>query len=700
MMLWQDVYYYQPPLQSKKAFSIIALLFLSLWGHAQKNDTIVFESSDKLPFIGKQMKVFRDHSKALTIQDILSSPYQAQFQNNHSKLFIFKAADDAVWFKFTIQNKSKKDIWLKTSGIDVWYLDFYTPNARGEYKTPTFLTGALRPEADTLFPANFYCLPLAKANNQQVQTYYLRIRTKFPKTYAFRVGTGLMLTNFFKAYDYLIAGFLGVMLSMLVYNLFLLITTKDTIYIYYLGYLTVFSVVVPFIESYPLFRHNWLWEYFFAWHNLVYLFASLFAIHYLKLRQNAPWLYYWIVSLTFFISFILPLLNIFQIVTLVKLYHIFEPILFLYYLSLFISGVYVWQKGYRQARFYVFGWFFLIMGVFIFMFMVKGLLPLNMFTSHSVSIGICLEAVMFSLALGDRLSFLKKGKELAQAQNLLLIQEQNTLLEQHVEKRTEEIRAMNEELHQNNEELTHFNEKLDIQSKELQRSNAIKNQLFAIIGHDLRSPIHSLKGLLELVSKQHMSLEEFQEFSGRLKDSVEHVHFTLNNLLQWANAQLQGIKTIPQSFNVFHIANENIHLLEEFSKNKSLQVQNHIDQQLSAFADIDQVNLVFRNLLSNAMKFTEYEGLIILKSDTNDTNDLCKVSITDTGLGMSEKMVADLFLSDTIQSKKGTGGEKGTGLGLILCKEFVENNGGEIWAESNLGEGTTFYFTIPFRKLL
>jgi signal transduction histidine kinase len=221
--------------------------------------------------------------------------------------------------------------------------------------------------------------------------------------------------------------------------------------------------------------------------------------------------------------------------------------------------------------------------------------------------------------------------------------------------------------------------------------------LFAIIGHDLRAPIGSLKGLLELTNDHTISREEFLGFSTMLRNNVEHIYFTLNNLLQWANTQMEGMRTAPQNIKLHNIAEENCGLLQAFAKGKQIALYQGISQDVIVRADYEQISLVFRNLITNAIKFTPAGGTITL-SHTIESS-FCRISIHDTGIGINQKMLATLFQDNHYVSKSGTQGEKGTGLGLVLCKDFIARNRGSIRAESTEGKGTTFSFTLPLTKI-
>jgi signal transduction histidine kinase len=261
-----------------------------------------------------------------------------------------------------------------------------------------------------------------------------------------------------------------------------------------------------------------------------------------------------------------------------------------------------------------------------------------------------------------------------------------------IQEKNEEILQQKEEIEQTNETLKEINQKLEEQSSELKTLNITKDKLFAIIGHDLRSPIGALIGLMNLLDYGDISQAEFVGYSHKLKASVESLYLTLHNLLIWANNQMQGIKINAQVFNLHEVGQENVELLTEIAKSKKIDLSNKISPAMKVNADIDHVKLVFRNLISNALKYTLPSGEITLDAFVKDK--FVEIIIRDTGVGMSEAILSKLFTS-SMSSTKGTGDEKGTGLGLLLCKDFIEKNGGKIWAESQENKGSSFYFTLP-----
>ncbi|MEE9364459.1 MAG: tetratricopeptide repeat-containing sensor histidine kinase [Cellulophaga sp.] len=244
-----------------------------------------------------------------------------------------------------------------------------------------------------------------------------------------------------------------------------------------------------------------------------------------------------------------------------------------------------------------------------------------------------------------------------------------------------------------NKKLEQKKDILEKREKELKELNSTKDKLFSIIGHDLRGPIGALQGLIKLFKSGDIGKSEFLEFIPKLQDDVSHILFTLNNLLSWGQTQMNGAKTKPTSVALENVVAENMNLLSEIAQEKSIKLVNRLYKNTFSWSDVNQVDIVVRNLISNALKFTPEKGIIIVSA--KEKNNFWEISVRDSGVGMSKEIVDKLFSNDTNTTTYGTNNEKGTGLGLSLCKEMVENNNGVIWAESTLSKGSCFYFTLP-----
>ncbi len=242
--------------------------------------------------------------------------------------------------------------------------------------------------------------------------------------------------------------------------------------------------------------------------------------------------------------------------------------------------------------------------------------------------------------------------------------------------------------------------KLRHTQRELQEANAAKDKFFSIIAHDLRSPFTALVGMSQFLANgiENLDAETAKEFLRGMHTSSKNAFNLLENLLEWSRVQTGRMPMNPERVNVTELVKENLSLMEVNINNKQLQIENQLPEEEPVFADPNAVNAVFRNLLSNAMKFTSEGGRIELYSQRMDEK--TAFTVKDNGEGMDEKTREELFRLDVRHSSKGNGGEKGTGLGLILCREFVERNGGEITVESEPDRGSLFTFTLPLPEEL
>ncbi|MEX2513064.1 MAG: tetratricopeptide repeat-containing sensor histidine kinase [Cyclobacteriaceae bacterium] len=251
------------------------------------------------------------------------------------------------------------------------------------------------------------------------------------------------------------------------------------------------------------------------------------------------------------------------------------------------------------------------------------------------------------------------------------------------------------ELEKLNKEILLQKEETEKVAKDLFEVNQTKDKLFGIVGHDLKSPINSLKGLMQYVVDENLSQEEFLLVSTQLRNEVEQVHFTLINLLQWAKSQMKGIMTETEKVSVNRIMEETLNLYKPVAEVKKIKINNNLLPQTNCMADREHVHLILRNLINNSLKFTNKNGEINIYSQLIDDN-YWEISIEDNGVGMGPEILSNLF-KPVIEERKryGTAGEKGTGLGLQLTKDFILKNEGEINVQSELGKGSKVTFTLP-----
>ena len=250
-------------------------------------------------------------------------------------------------------------------------------------------------------------------------------------------------------------------------------------------------------------------------------------------------------------------------------------------------------------------------------------------------------------------------------------------------------------LSQKNEELEIANEKLKKSEQDLKELNATKDKFFSIIAHDLKNPFNALFGFSELLEKNYTTYsdDEKREYINVIYESSQSLSKLLDNLLQWSRTQTGTINYTPEEFEIQPVIQQEVSFLQLSADKKKITIFASIDKSLSAFADKNIISLVIRNLVNNAIKFTNTNGKINISAHEIDSE--IQISITDSGIGIDIDDLDKIFNLSTSISNKGTANEEGTGLGLLLCKEFVEMNKGEIWATSIKGKGSTFTFSLP-----
>src|ERR1035437_3169584 len=287
----------------------------------------------------------------------------------------------------------------------------------------------------------------------------------------------------------------------------------------------------------------------------------------------------------------------------------------------------------------------------------------------------------------------KRADELSIANKELAFQNEEK------EKRADELIIANKELAFQNEEKEKRADELIIANKELEQLlqlNADKDRFISILAHDLRSPFTVLLGLSEFLIEniREYDTDEIENHLKLIKNSAQDTFALLEDLLKWIRAQSGNIPFKPQNLSFADICNDILKTLNPNADIKNISINYSKVDHLTVFADADMLKTVLRNLASNAIKFTNNGGTISINAIENSSN--VTISVSDNGIGISPENLIKLFDISQVLSTKGTAKETGTGLGLLLCKEFVEKHGGKIWVESECGKGSIFYFNIPY----
>jgi len=344
-----------------------------------------------------------------------------------------------------------------------------------------------------------------------------------------------------------------------------------------------------------------------------------------------------------------------------------------------VGGIFVWRSGDKRGRlffasagpfiagsmFYAFVWFNKTYQFFEFPFEIT-FVAINIFYGS-----LCIQILLFSSFVGYQMKQLLDEKLEIQA-------DQANQLEEKVTKRTASLETANKEILDQKDELIYLNK--------------IKDNLLSIVSHDLRNPLLSIKGILDLLSHSMISEKELLDMAPRLHHSIDTTVNLIDNLLYWARSQMDGAKVNATTFDLRDFVERNIQLGKYMRSEKSINLVSDLTSA-EIFADPDMIDLIIRNLCTNAVKFTPKNGEIRVNMVKTESD--IHIVIKDNGVGISAEMIPHLFAREKPTTSRGTMNEKGYGLGLVLCKEFVEANGGSISVQSEEKKGTTFTVVLP-----
>lgn len=275
---------------------------------------------------------------------------------------------------------------------------------------------------------------------------------------------------------------------------------------------------------------------------------------------------------------------------------------------------------------------------------------------------------------------------------LFLIKKENADYQLGLMTKSRELHRRNLEIERQKKDIAEKARLLEQQTKELTELNQVKNKLFSVIAHDLKTPLYALRNLFYNMQRYKLSPQEILDMVPGVATELNYTTSLMENLLQWSKSQMKHATVNSEVLDMRRMVVEVMQLLQLQATNKQVYLECKLDEPVYCYADREMVNLVLRNLLSNAIKFTPQHGTVYVGA-TEQAKQV-EVFVQDTGIGMSRENMQRIF-GDTYYTTKGTNHETGTGLGLKLCKEFLEKNGGKISVASEPGKGSTFSFTLP-----
>lgn len=658
------------PSTVKKGLLYTVLLLL---GAARVSATPIIRLTPEAPYqrIATQVGWLVDNSARLTLAEIKQPAYEVKFQPGKHELGAYGVTDAAVWVhgSFSYAGRDKVYLLIEFANIDSITLYYYD---QGILKTVPSGSYASLKNKDHNIPG--FCLEIPAAGDRP-QEFWLRIRTGNAVIVPLALTTADGLPKSLAGMYVLAILYAGIVLAMFWYNLSLSqwIEERDA-YIYYLGYLFFLAIfVLLYLRGFHVLLGQPL-SYIFNQFGMgtvavSYLFAIRFSVSFLHGKDYAPrlvrilkwmgWLL-WITVACCLAGWRHATIRLQEFVSLTA------PILFIW------MAVIAYRRNYKPALYFIIAWSTLLLTIVLFAITNMGLLPFGNWTFHILPIGSAIEVILLSLALGDRYASLEKDKQIRKEAELQFVREQRALLEQNVNMRTRELQNALEQL---------------------EESNRAKDKLLNIIAHDIRSPLNNLSGYLELAEKRVVAAGQIQQFIQVLRRNISNIAQTMNNLLNWSLKQKNHIETNPSKVALSPMTRQILDTYRFSAEQKGVDLKKSMPEEMMVVADSHQLELILRNLLDNAIKFTPQGGAITI--GCRPRAEQVVVYVADTGAGMLQEEANKLLHKDSFHSTGGTANEKGTGLGLQLCKEFVASNGGVLQVRSAPGEGTEFYFSLP-----
>lgn len=569
------------------------------------------------------------------------------------------------WLRFELQNNEQ---------FDQTYI-LYTAAKWGEAEiTPTFVgkafSGSLLPLKDRSYPRSITAFKII-LEKHKTKTFLLRLKGNLsiytPKVISLKINTLEGFEQQDKNRFWLQAIFVGIILIMALYSFVIYLSVRDISYVYYV--ISILGIGFYFFFYYG-FGIELLWQNSPKWDTYAFAFIVpmtnlariYFTKSYLHLDKTSPLLNKGLNIFSAFCLFIFALAAACYFGNIDLLNLLVDLIGFLgtaVLSMMLLCGIVVARKDYKPAFYFSLANLLLVLGGILFIVRELSWIPDSLLTRYAVQYGVIAQVVLFSLGLSSRLNQaqikvaqLELNKERERKQ---ILEEQSQILKQKVAEQTADLRELNQ----------------------------LKNKLLSIISHDLRNPLVSLDSFLKLHINHHERLSEQERMilTQKARQSLSNLNLLLSNLLLWSRSQMNQVSFNPQNVDLERIVENTIKLHSLDIGLKNVEIQTSFQHTKEIFADAEMLDFIIRNLVGNAIKFSHKGGLV--KVSVEEKNDFHKICVIDEGVGLTEEQIDKIISLKVISSTRGTAKEKGSGLGLVLCKEFLAIHDGKLEITSN-----------------
>lgn len=502
--------------------------------------------------------------------------------------------------------------------------------------------------------------------------------------------------------------FLGTILVMALYNLFIFYGVRDVSYLYYVLSIAGLGLYLAFYYGFGI---EYLWPGLPRWDTFCYtiivpftnLARLLFTKSYLRTESLMPRLNR-IVNLliaacgllmvTGLATFIADLDYLNSLIVVVGLVGTLVLILML------VAGLVAYYADrYQPAKYFITANALLVIGAILFILREMGWVEDNFYTRYFVQIGFVIQVIVFALGLASRYNQTRQELVLQRIEKermaLEVEREKKQMIEQQKQELQIQVEQQTHDLKQQNITLEETIHELEDSKNQLSQLNSVKDKLFSIISHDLRNPLATMQSFLKLITQHHEKLdeEEKKKLVKEAQGSLDYLNELLYNLLQWSKSQMHLLEFKPEVLLAKTVIEKNIRLLYLQAHMKQVQINPSPDEKLTLFADKEMLDFIIRNLLSNAIKFSHKNSQIEI--EVKQIPGAVEILVIDEGVGMSDGTKQQLLQASLSNSRRGTAKERGTGLGLLICKEFIARHGGELAIAQRATRGSIFKVTLP-----
>ena len=628
---------------------------------------------------------FIDKNKNLKFEQISGEEFQEQFAPITKDIPNFGRVSSPVWIRFEVQNSLPESPYLEIDNNALDTIVYYLVNkdkilvhqsAAGNHHE---LDSQIKSVGNVLINMHipdaqpYTCFLKINANNASVQAP-LRIAS-LKNFYVSRQQSSVWQGVYF-----------GLIIFMLIYNIFLFISLKESTYIYFALFITSMGWLFNLLNGNGM---NFIWTNIPGLNNFIPtigamagIFLILFSSKFLNSSEKSPKLHQWLSALVgLYVAIVVLNLLGFRYLAVDLLS--FNSLLALFFL-IFLA-IKAWKDDYEPAKLYLFSCLFFVIGVVANLLQKYAIIDINQFTGNILQISSCISILLMSFALSKKINVYIKNKNEAYQlavktalENEKLISSQNMQLEARVYQRTIDLEQSISTLSR--------------QRKELHEANNFKDKVLSIISHDLKSPIATLAGMLSIMKMKSLTELERGNVVENLEVALKNTKILLDNILAWAHKNNNDSKETNE-VEIYSCVDGIFDLFKFQANEKQIVLRNNIEANFYIQVHENMFQLVLRNLISNALKFTPKRGTVTVEMKEEFQNIL--ISVKDSGIGMSKEVMENLFNSNKHTSTRGTENEKGTGLGLKLCKEFVDKYNGELSVESEPGKGTVI--TVKLR---